>query len=63
MTLDLHGVKHEEVEKLVEETILLGEAPFRIVTGNSLKMKELVKQVLEKHNFHHYEFSSCIITQ
>jgi len=48
--LDLHGVKHEEVDLLVENFVLLRKPPMRIITGNSDKMRELVSKVLEKHD-------------
>jgi len=61
MKLDLHGVKHEEVEKLLEDFILLNEPPFRIITGNSIRMKEIVTEVLDKHGFEHSDFGPSII--
>ena len=33
--LDLHGIKHEDVERLVENFILLNQMPMTIITGNS----------------------------
>ena len=64
MTLDLHGVKHEDVEKVVENTILLGTPPFRIITGNSVRMKQLVLQVLDKHHYtERSDFGTSIVTQ
>ena len=49
--LDLHGIKHEDVNRLVENFVLLNEAPLNIITGNSTMMRELVVEVLEKHKF------------
>lgn len=63
MRIDLHGVKHADVEKLLEDTLLTEEPPFRIVTGNSYKMKEIVKQFLEKHEYEYSDFGTSIITQ
>ena len=51
MTLDLHGEKHEDVDRIVENFILLSECPIKIVTGNSDKMKEIVKLVIKRHGF------------
>jgi len=48
--LDLHGVKHDEVDRLVENFILMNRPPLTIVTGNSLQMAKLVKKVLDRHN-------------
>tara|TARA_R110000737_G_scaffold218552_1_gene234816 strand:- start:334 stop:534 length:201 start_codon:yes stop_codon:yes gene_type:complete len=41
-TLDLHGVKHVDVERLVENFVLLNEPPLIIITGNSQRMSEIV---------------------
>ncbi|MHA1948271.1 MAG: hypothetical protein ACW99G_02750 [Candidatus Thorarchaeota archaeon] len=49
-TLDLHGIKHENVNNLVEDFILRVDIPCRIITGNSPTMKRIVTEVLEKYN-------------
>ena len=49
--LDLHGKKHEEIDRLVENFVLLNTPPLRIITGNSHKMKNLVEKVLKRHKF------------
>ena len=48
--LDLHGVKHHEVDLIVENFIYLKqeEIPLTIICGNSGKMINLVKDVLER---------------
>ena len=51
MKLDLHGIRHEDVDRLVENFILLSDVPSKIITGNSDRMKELVKNVIERHGF------------
>ena len=38
--LDLHGKRHEEVDRLVENFVILNKTPMRIITGNSDKMRE-----------------------
>ena len=48
--LDLHGVRHSEVDRLVENFVLLNNPPLEIITGNSDKMPELVRDVLDRHN-------------
>jgi hypothetical protein len=53
--LDLHGVRHNEVERLVENFVLLNEPPLTIVTGNSQRMKEIVVNCLMNNNI---EFES-----
>ena len=40
--LDLHGVRHKEVERIVENFVLLNEPPLEIITGNSNKMEDIV---------------------
>ena len=48
--LDLHGVRHQEVDLIVENFIYLNqhEIPLTIICGNSSKMIELVTKVLER---------------
>ena len=48
--LDLHGVRHSDVDRLVENFVLLNNPPLEIITGNSDKMPELVKEFLDRHN-------------
>ena len=48
--LDLHGIKHEDVDRLVENFVLLNKPPLKIITGNSDKMPELVRNVLDRHD-------------
>ena len=38
--LDLHGIKHQDVQILVEDWVLVHqtEVPLRIICGNSAKM-------------------------
>ena len=49
-TLDLHGVKHQDVDRLVENFVLLNKPPMEIITGHSDKMPELVRDVLDRHD-------------
>ncbi len=48
--LDLHGVRHHEVDLMVENFIFLNqeEIPLTISCGGSSKMVELVKKVLDR---------------
>lgn len=50
MKLDLHGIKHYEVDRIVENFILLNqkELPLTIVCGNSQKMIDIVKQTINR---------------
>jgi len=49
--LDLHGIRHSEVDRVVENFVLLGKTPMTIITGRSNKMTELVTSVLNRHQF------------
>ena len=48
--LDLHGVKHQDVDRLVENFILMNqnEIPLTIICGNSMRMIELVRNVTDR---------------
>ena len=60
--LDLHGIRHSEVDRLVENFVLLNDTPIRIITGNSDRMIELVVSVLERHNINYERFKPGQIT-
>ena len=60
--LDLHGIRHTDVDRLVENFVLLKEKPIRIITGNSDKMIELVKDVLNRHDIQYESFRPGQIT-
>ena len=49
MRLDLHGVRHHEVELMVENFILMNQnkIPLTIICGNSQRMIDLVNGVIE----------------
>ena len=48
--LDLHGVRHHEVERMVENFVLLNKVPLTIVTGNSDRMRNIVTKKLKELN-------------
>ena len=60
--LDLHGIRHSEVDRLVENFVLLNGTPMRIITGNSDRMTELVLTVLHRHNVEYERFGAGHIT-
>tara|TARA_Y100001938_G_C7957190_1_gene362331 strand:+ start:277 stop:480 length:204 start_codon:yes stop_codon:yes gene_type:complete len=60
--LDLHGVRHSEVDCKVENFILLEEKPIRIITGNSDEMRRLVINVLERHRMNYWSFKPGQLT-
>ena len=60
--LDLHGIRHEEVDRLVENFVLLNETPMRIITGNSHEMRDLVIKVLKRNSINYEIFKPSQIT-
>ena len=48
--LDLHGVKHQDVDWLVENFILMNQAsfPLTIICGNSVRMVDLVNATIDR---------------
>ena len=51
--LDLHGVKHVDVDRKVENFVLLNKPPMTIICGNSSIMVKLVENVLHRHKIEH----------
>ena len=53
-TLDLHGIKHSEVQRLVDiflwENIQKKEKEVEIITGISDQMKTIVKECVKDYN-------------
>ena len=47
--LDLHGVKQEEVERLLENFILLNNPPLKVITCNSDYMRNTLEAFCRKH--------------
>jgi len=67
--LDLHGIYHIEVESLVNKFLEDNQdnLPVLIITGNSDKMKEIVRKVIEERNLEmriksHYNLGSFIVS-
>lgn len=54
-SLDLHGIKHSEVQKLMDsflfENMKSEQTKVEIITGLSDQMKNVVKKVLEDYDF------------
>ena len=50
MKLDLHGRRHYEVDRLVENFILMNQyqLPLRIICGNSQTMINIVQRVIQR---------------
>ena len=49
--LDLHGIRHRDVDLMVENHVFLSRLPVTIITGHSEEMKNIVRQVLDRNNF------------
>lgn len=51
--LDLHGVRHHEVDLIVENFIYKNQynLPIIVICGNSEKMIEIVKKTIIRTNF------------
>jgi hypothetical protein len=49
--LDLHGIKHVDVDILVEDFVLSNKTPMTIITGNSQTMRKKTISILDYHKF------------
>ena len=49
--LDLHGVKHLDVDMIVENYVLMNKTPLKIITGRSDRMIELATNPLRRNAF------------
>ena len=53
--IDLHGLKHEEVEDKLANLLIIhynmGNFPIKIITGKSDKMKTIVRETCEAQRF------------
>jgi hypothetical protein len=54
-TFDCHGMTYYDVEDQFENWLLLYSTrlPIEVITGDSNKMKSIVKKYLDKHNFNY----------
>ena len=57
-TLDFHGVRHEDVERLLENFILLNEAPLQVITGNSNYMRNKLENFCSKHEINYERWTN-----
>ena len=56
--LDLHGVRHEDIERLLENFILLNEPPLKVITGNSDHMRGVVEVFCSKHHVNYERWAN-----
>ena len=59
--LDLNEIRHNEVDRLVENFVLLNEPPLTIITGNSHKMQEIVIRCLIRHSIKFVRWDSGVL--
>ncbi len=64
-TLDLHGLRHEEVEMKIHGFIYRTSLPCKIITGHSSAMKDIVQAVLReyglKSHYENYVNNGCLV--
>jgi DNA-nicking Smr family endonuclease len=55
MEIDLHGVKHEDVGRILDtfiwEQMKRKSGGIKIITGNSPEMKKIVSQIVAEYGF------------
>ena len=56
--LDLHGIKHEDVERLLENFILLNNPPLKVITGNSIYMQSKLETFCSRHKIHYERWAN-----
>lgn len=53
--IDLHGLKHSEVEDTLESMLIsyynIGSFPIRVITGHSHKMKNILSTAVNNQKF------------
>ena len=65
LILDLHGVRHENVEKLIDKFIYANRDTsgyIKIITGNSFQMKKIVLDLLNVYSFDKIQIGDIINT-
>jgi hypothetical protein len=54
-TLDLHGVRHADVDEKLRSFLNFVELPCKVVTGKSSQMKAIVEAVVKEYDWHCHE--------
>ena len=67
-TLDLHAIKHSDVDDQVRCFLNFANLPVKIVTGKSRQMRNIVISIIEeyKYSYHFesaYNFGSLIVSE
>ncbi len=50
LDIDLHGKYYHDIEIILDKHFYKNEPPFKIITGNSFKMREKVIKYLSKND-------------
>lgn len=50
--IDLHGIRHADVESILIDACSKYEIPFIVITGKSQKMKEVVARAVTHFGLH-----------
>jgi len=66
--LDLHGIRHHQVDELVRRFLNFVEIPCQIITGHSTEMKSLVDNIVREYGWHtsekdSYNTGTLIVTE
>ncbi len=56
--LDLHGTRHAEADEKIRTFLNFVDLPCQIVTGNSPKMKSIVRKIIKEYDWFCYERDS-----
>ena len=56
--LDLHGVQHRFVDESTRRFFNFVSLPCEVITGNSPKMKKIVKNIVKQYGWFCYEKDS-----
>ena len=56
--LDLHGTRHVEADEKVRTFLNFVDLPCQIITGNSPKMKSIVRKIIKEYDWFCYERDS-----
>jgi hypothetical protein len=53
--IDLHGIKHENVTKIIIDACAKLKTPITVITGNSDRMKQIVQHAANQLSLYSYE--------
>ena len=56
--LDLHGVRHSQVDDRIRSFLNFVDLPCEIITGNSSDMKTIVREIIKEYDWFCHEKDS-----